>query len=287
MSASLHVWSHHQALIDGKASPYHPLCGSATCYLDRYTLATELADQPITICPLEPRGCRYVEVHVTLDDGASQVTPLSARVELLSIQAMFRCYQSYHSAPQGSFLCPSDPVLERIWLVGSDTTRACVEDSCIDGPCRERGQWTGDTLAVTLPNLACMYDDISPVRLCLLQSSQSANGEGVISGNCPNNTYPVDYALLWFEGAWRYLTATGDLATLSTLLPRATKCMDFFLGPTNWDPTCGFAVPAGCSPVIDWGYTPAAGFPVNLAVNALLLSALYALISWYIAAHII
>ena len=34
--------------------------------------------------------------------------------------------------------------------VGAETTRSCCEDSCIDGPCRERGMWLGDTAAVTL-----------------------------------------------------------------------------------------------------------------------------------------
>ena len=39
-------------------------------------------------------------------------------------------------------------------------------------------------------------------RLALLQASEAANAQGVISGNVPNNTYPLDYCLLWFEGAW-------------------------------------------------------------------------------------
>jgi hypothetical protein len=143
-----------QALIDGKASPYHPLCGSATCYLDQYSVGSDVGDAPLTVVPLEPRGCRYVEVHVTLDDG-----PYAAlqRVALLGCNAMYRAYDAYHTEPLGRFA--GDAVLERIWRTGSETTRSCVEDTCIDGPCRERGQWTGDTLAVTLPNLVCMYDD--------------------------------------------------------------------------------------------------------------------------------
>ena len=51
----------------------------------------------------------------------------------------------------------------------------------MDGPCRERGQWTGDTLAVTLPNIVYCYDDITPARLTLFQTSESADKNGVIS----------------------------------------------------------------------------------------------------------
>ena len=67
--------------------------------------------------------------------------------------------------------------------VGLETTKSCVEDSCIDGPGRERGEWTGDTLAVTLPILACSYWDIAPARLSLYQASEAADARGVISGN--------------------------------------------------------------------------------------------------------
>jgi hypothetical protein len=41
---------------------------------------------------------------------------------------------------------------------------------------------------VTLPNLAVAFNDISPIRLALLQTSEAADSNGVISGNCPENT---------------------------------------------------------------------------------------------------
>eukprot|EP00937_MAST-01D_sp_MAST-1D-sp2_P007610 g7610.t1 len=236
-----------QALVDGKASPYHPLCGSRTAYLDRYTVAAAAsAAAPLTLVPLEPRGCRYVEVHVVCDDAPAAL----AQVQLVGATALLRAHGPYHAEPAGAFSCSpaaageGEDALCRIWRVGCGSTRSCVEDACIDGPCRERGQWTGDTLAVSLPNLIFLYDDVRPARLCLLQASEAADAHGVVSGNCPEVTYPADYALLWFEGAQRYFEATGDAATLRTLLPRATRCMDFFLSAGNYDPAAGFA-PAG------------------------------------------
>lgn len=36
--------------------------------MDRYTIGNDLDNVPTTIVPLEPRGCRYFEVHVVFDD---------------------------------------------------------------------------------------------------------------------------------------------------------------------------------------------------------------------------
>jgi hypothetical protein len=142
-----------QELIDGKASPYHPLTGGSSNYIDRYVMTEDMNDDDvIEISPLEPRGCRYIEIHVTFDDQPNNISS----IHLLSVTAMYRTYSSYHINPIGSFHSKTSSILTEIWEIGSNTTRSCIEDACIDGPCRERGQWTGDTLAVTLPNLVYM-----------------------------------------------------------------------------------------------------------------------------------
>ena len=179
-----------------KASPFHPLTGSESCYIDRYTVAASAANTAITLTPLEPRGCRYIEVHALCDDTVGDL----ASVKMSSFSALYRCYNKYHAQPVGQFACDGNALLNTIWKTGIESTRSCVEDTAVDGPCRERGEWTGDTLAVTLQNLVFCYDDVQPMRMSLLQSSQAANAEGVISGNCPENTYISDYALIWFNG---------------------------------------------------------------------------------------
>ena len=106
-----------QSLIDGRASPYHPLTGEcltascqeenkmlhfvslecpsvdsclggSTCYLDQYTLDDSCsAGTPVTIFPLEPRGCRFIEVHIAIDD-ANDATSLAA-IQLDSANALY------------------------------------------------------------------------------------------------------------------------------------------------------------------------------------------------------
>jgi hypothetical protein len=76
-----------------------------------------------------------------------------------------------------------DDLLTQIWAVGVETTRSCVEDSCIDGPCRERGQWTGDTLAVSLQvQCSILYtthsssiDTLSRCRYSILYTTHSSS----------------------------------------------------------------------------------------------------------------
>mgnify|MGYP002885396480 CR=1 FL=1 len=51
--------SYAQELIDGLVSPWMTLCGSTSCYLDRWTIGADVGGTEITLCPLEPRGCRY------------------------------------------------------------------------------------------------------------------------------------------------------------------------------------------------------------------------------------
>lgn len=130
---------------------------------------------------------------------------------------------------------------------------------------------------MTLPNLVYMYDDISPIRLLLLQTAEKADANGVFSGNCPEGGGISDYALIWFSGLDLYVRASGDVATAKSLFGAAQKCMDYFLGDKCYTSGTGFA-PPGLGMVIDWGYTDNHAFDVNICLNALLVSALAAMV---------
>lgn len=276
--------SYAQELLEGRVSPWMTLCGSTSCYLDRYTLGADMANKSVTLCPLEPRGCRYIEVHAVYDALPIQDDPAGflAQMKLVSVVPLFRGYSGMQADPCGGW-SSGDALLNQIWRVGIETTRSCTEDTAIDGPCRERGQWTGDTLAVTLQNVAACYSDIRALKLCLLQSS-SAEGvdkNGMISGNCPENTYPLDYVFIWFTGATNYYKATGDKPLLHQLFPRARRCLDYIVSKTT---VTGLKTSdTGCGQVVDWGYRPppattAGG--VDITMNCFYLLALEAMVEW-------
>ena len=277
--------SYAQELLEGRVSPWMTLCGSTSCYLDRYTLGADVAHTDVTICPLEPRGCRYIEVHAVYDALPIQPDPAGflAQIQLVAAVPLFRGYAGMQAEPAGAWSSEGDTLLNRIWRIGIETTRSCTEDTAIDGPCRERGQWTGDTLAVTLQNVAACYADVRALKLCLLQSS-SADGvdkNGMISGNCPENTYPLDYVFIWFSGAIAYYKATGDKPLLQLLFPRAQRCLDFIVGKTT---AAGLKTSeTGCGQVVDWGYRPPSATTaggVDITINCFYLLALEAMNEW-------
>ncbi len=277
--------SYAQELLEGRVSPWMTLCGSTSCYLDRYTLGADVANTGVTLCPLEPRGCRYIEVHAVYDPLPIQNDPAGflAQIKLVSAVPLFRGYSQMQAEPCGGWSSEGDALLNHIWRVGIETTRSCTEDTAIDGPCRERGQWTGDTLAVTLQNVSACYSDIRALKLCLLQAS-SADGvdkNGMISGNVPENTYPLDYVFIWFTGALAYYKATGDKPLLQQLLPRAKRCLDYIVSKTA---ATGLKTSdTGCGQVIDWGYRPPPATTANgvdITMNCFYMLALEAMVEW-------
>ena len=78
-----------QALIDGKVLPWHPLTGGRTCYMDRYTVGTDMANKPFILTLLEPRGGRYIELHALLDDDSDSLEQILLPSPS---QALYRSY---------------------------------------------------------------------------------------------------------------------------------------------------------------------------------------------------
>lgn len=66
---------------------------------------------------------------------------------------------------------------------------------------------------------------------------------------------------------------------MRTLLPRATRLVDYYLSSACYDGHSGFD-PKGYGVVIDWGYSKSPSYPVDMCLNALLVTALKALVAW-------
>ena len=243
------------SLENGRVIPIISLSCGTSCNLDHYRArgGTQV------LSPLEPRGGRFLEVHV-LGEGRVVDAAWDER--------------GWFGAPLGSFTC-GDPLLECIWSVGVETVRACAEDALIDTPLRERGQWTGDVVPA-MEVAAVAWHDLALVRRALVQAAEDATPSGLVAGLCPANSLGVTtYALQWVSGCVRYVELTGDRTMLAELLPAAERMMATFdaaEGPDGVDDRLGWGF-------VDWSYVRPPG-PCDPALDVFLARARVDLARW-------
>ena len=246
-----------ESLTDGRVAPYINLSAGPSCNLDHYIARGGVQE----FCALTPKGGRFVEVHVLADPS---------KTKFVSAKYLER---TYHDWPKGSFEC-DDPLLNRIWLAGVETYRACSEDAIIDNPTRERGQWTGDAV-IGMETASVAYDDLRVARRALVCAAQAARGDGLVSGLTPGNSPMSSYAAQWVSACMRYHQLSGDKTLLEELFDPAVKnlsAFEPFLKPEGLVDGLGWAF-------IDWGYARPEG-PIDPALNFHYLNALRAMIAW-------
>jgi hypothetical protein len=248
-----------EALVSGRVSPYITLSAGASCNLDHYVAR----GGPQEFFPLTPKGGRFVEVHVLADP---------ARSRFLKEEYVERCY---YGPSEGAFTC-GDPLLDRIWLTGIETHRACCEDALIDNPTRERGQWTGDVVTVGMDIQGVAFSDLRLCRRGLVQSAYCAREDGLIASLCPGGpAYLSTYSLQWIDACLHYYELTGDRALLEEMYPYALRNLVAFEKYVTKD---GLTDGAGWA-FVDWGYVRNEG-PADIACNLHFLSALRAFSRW-------
>ena len=248
--------------------------GRSTCFLDHYVARGGVQ----TFQPSEPRGMRFLEVHVLCEPE---------KVRFVKEEVEERTY--YTGKPQGSFSC-NDELLNRIWAVGVETMRCCYEDAPTDTPTRERGQWLGDVTAAGMDVTAVSYSDLVPIRRMLVQAAQCPEPDGMICGMVPGMGMMIPaFALQWVGATTHYYELTGDRALLGELFDAAL---------TNMTAMKAYSQGGLLTQVrkvwnfIDWGYqTPSNPFPgidpdykkalkEDLALSLNWYRALYDLLRW-------
>lgn len=241
-----------------RVRPWITLSGGPSCNLNHYVARGGSQ----TFRPLEPRGGRYVEVHV-----------LAPPKHVRFLDETF-LQRTYYPKIEGRFES-GDPLLDQIWKAGATTLQSCSEDALIDNPTRERGQWSGD-LGVGLNVAAASMNDLRLMRRGLVQAAECARADGLVSGMSPGqDIYVADYAALWPTAVMRYFVLTGDRTVLDELYDAAERNMAAFERVRT---------PAGIPSsiawtFIDWGYVPNEG-PCDMALNLDYLDGLEALSGW-------
>ncbi len=248
-----------EALVGGRVSPYITLSAGPSCNLDHYVARGGVQE----FFPLTPKGGRFIEVHVLADPGAVRFV----REEYVE--------RTYHDQPEGAFTC-GDALLDRIWLTGVETYRACTEDALVDNPTRERGQWTGDVVSAGLGIASVAYADLRLCRRGLVQSAWCARGDGMVAGLCPGGAaYLSTYAAQWVSACVNYYELTGDRDLLEEMYPYVVRNLAAFEAHLTKD---GLGDGAGWV-FVDWGYVRNPG-PSDMAFNMHFLDAVRAYLRW-------
>ena len=247
-----------EQLRHGRVAPWITLSGSTTCNMDHFVAS----GGPQTFMPFTPKGGRFFEVHIRSDRPVKFI-----REEFLE--------RTWFDEPQGNFSC-DDSLLNKIWQTGVETVRACADDTLVDCPTRERGEWTGDIASVSMDITAYGLGDLTLLRRALVQAAQAANASGLVAGVGPGDPgYLSTYAAQWTTACVHYWQLTGDKSLLIELHDAARRNMDAFashLHPTGLDGNLGWGF-------VDWGYTGNAG-DSDMALNLHYLTALHAMETW-------
>ena len=126
--------------------------------------------------------------------------------------------ERYSSENPGSFLS-SDPVLNRIWQVGTDTLIPNRTDAYTDTPWRERGQWWGDAYVASHIDQVVSGDfSLMKRGLRLMTDEFNHTSAPGLSPN-GNGTHMLDYAMLWVLSLSDYYHLTGDREFIYQVFP--------------------------------------------------------------------
>lgn len=251
--------AHSESLAGGRVNPWITLSTGSSCNMDHFVAR----GRPQEFMPHTVKGGRFLEIHVSCDPK---------HIHILNERFVER---TYHDHPTGTFHS-SDRHLAEIWSVGVETYRACSEDTVIDNPTRERGEWIGDSLTVGLENAAVAYGDLRLFRRAISQAAACARSDGLVAGLCPGTvSYLSTYACHWVTANVRMWELTGDKSFLEAMYPAADRNLKAFsskLGNDGLSGDLGWAF-------IDWGYMGNDG-PSDMGLNMIYLGALRSMIKW-------
>jgi len=235
-------------LIDGRVAPVVPLSGGPTALLCRFAIGPG----EHVIEPLSPLGVRHLEVRAYATSGAD--------VEIT--QARWRSHEQL-ATPTGS-LTTGDDLLDRIWLTGVETVRACSDDVLVDTPTRERGQWLGDMAACGLESVSVLYGDVSYIgRTLSMAAACAAEHGGIVPGLFPGQRAEVaTFAAQWVSSLRRFHECGGSLDVVADCRPVASSTLAALLdrvgddGSTDGLPWC----------FVDWGHEAATADVATLLI---------------------
>lgn len=163
------------------------------------------------------------------------------RVEVLGASQDFDCvlssitFDAVTSAavPDAAASQVTDSTVQRIYEVGLETLRECMQTVYEDGPKRDRRLWIGDLYLQSLAN-RYSFRNFDLTKRCLYLFAALAAEDGTLISNLFEQPYPhpqegsymLTYSLLWISTLKEYLVDTRDLEMGRELWPVAKRQME-------------------------------------------------------------
>ena len=181
-------------------------------YRDFYTLAGLPAEQAAFF---DYKAFRYAEV-------------VNAP-ELLNDRDVWAIARSYPYDERAVSMRSSNPVLDDIWTICVRGVRGCCQETIVDCPSREKGQYINDA-AVTGHSHMLLTGDGRLVRKALEDAALSARICPGLMAVAPGSFMQemAEASLLWPVLLWEYYQHSGDAAFLSEMLPVLDGVMHYF-----------------------------------------------------------
>lgn len=166
--------------------------------------------------PLHWRAFRYVGVTIETGD------------EPFSVTGLYHRYSAYPYETKAAFKC-DDPGLERIWDAGLRTMHLCAHETFEDCPHYEQMQYAGDTMITSHLGMLTAGDERLS-RQALYQFDWSRGPDGLTESRFPSRLRQVipSWSLHWITTIRDFVLCSGDLNTVSDLLPGAKAVIDWF-----------------------------------------------------------
>lgn len=213
-------------------------------YEERITLknGTNTAEQ------FDCKALRYIEI--ICDDGV-KITGLRLRV------------QHYPFTQKTQEVYTKNERLSAVWRLCKNTLKLGVQESFIDCPTRERGQYLGDTY---ISGFAHYYltNDCRLLKKALCDFARSADycEEILAVAPCAYRQRIADYSLLFASALYKYFYLTGDAELAESLLAVCDKINGYYSAFEN---SCGLLQDTeGSWNLVDWPDNMRDGYQYNL-----------------------
>jgi len=187
----------------------------------RYTDRIYLKRGRLAWQSFEPRAFRYAQIEF-------RRCPRPLTVDYVRVNQT-----TYPVRRTASFEC-SDKLINKVWEAGVYTTQLCMEDTFIDCPWRERGQWWGDARILSR-TAYYVFGDTALLAQGLRQLASAQTAEGAIHGVYPPGDMAAapDFALLWVFSILDYYAFSDDAELVRELYPAVRRLLQWFSGFTG------------------------------------------------------